>query len=391
VRADAIHEASVSGSRSAAEMLLPRLHLGGTALALVLGGAAALAMRALLWTAHASDSPHRYATLFELHASVMFGGIGLSALSCGVATSVVPEAMGASSPRTAWLAIIGWAAWVAALALSMGLLGPAQPIVALGAATVALGSTAIHLGSVCAAGVRRPMGWGAVAALAATAATAFLAVECGRQLFAQVSQAGPGLTFYRWQPTFTEVRVNAPNVALAAALGLHLVTRRPNVADRSERRSLVPALYFICGVIPAALLLAATSSLLGLMGPDIHLHDTYFETGAIHAGASVVLLATLAGVHASFAELVGRTYAEGLARAGAIVTAAGTLATSIGMLLLGTRGMPRRYATYLEDFEPLQQVIGVSAAAVAVGLALVVASMMAGRRLPPPQLSDSRA
>ncbi|MBX5480490.1 MAG: cbb3-type cytochrome c oxidase subunit I [Myxococcaceae bacterium] len=87
---------------------------------------------------------------------------------------------------------------------------------------------------------------------------------------------------------------------------------------------------------------------------DIHWHDTYFVVAHFHfimVGAS--LMAFFGALHYWFPKMFGRRYPEGLGIGAAVLIVFGFIATFLPQFLLGNAGMPRRYFTYPEQYQPL--------------------------------------
>ncbi|MDQ3908221.1 MAG: cbb3-type cytochrome c oxidase subunit I [Acidobacteriota bacterium] len=115
-----------------------------------------------------------------------------------------------------------------------------------------------------------------------------------------------------------------------------------------------------------------TGLFLASLGTDVHLTDTYFIVAHFHyvmVGGTVT--AYMAGLHNWWPKITGRMYPEGWGRFSALVVFVGFNLTFFPQFLLGTLGMPRRYAAYPAD-EPLWQVLNVMSTAgasiLAVGL-----------------------
>ena len=93
---------------------------------------------------------------------------------------------------------------------------------------------------------------------------------------------------------------------------------------------------------------------LGALAVDVHLHDTYFVVAHFHyvmMGGTVI--AFLGGLHYWWPKMFGRMYNEKLARIGCALVFIGFNVTFFTQFILGTRGMPRRYYNYLDQFQPL--------------------------------------
>lgn len=97
-----------------------------------------------------------------------------------------------------------------------------------------------------------------------------------------------------------------------------------------------------------------TGMFLGTLSVDVYLHDTYFIVAHFHytmMGGTV--MAFLAGLHYWWPKIWGRLYSEGWARVSALLIFVGFNMTFFTQFMLGTQGMPRRYYTYLDQYQPL--------------------------------------
>lgn len=168
------------------------------------------------------------------------------------------------------------------------------------------------------------------------------------------------------------IGVSVGNLALVIAW-LRAFVRAP----RGRHGAWIP---IALGLAPALLVWAFARGVLARLDADVHLHDTYFVVGAFHLEVWIVAATFLSGILAWSVPLFGRAPAASLARHGAVVTCLGALGHAITMLVLGSRGMPRRYAAYIPEFERLQHASSLAAFAVAAGAVLLVAAFVVGRR-----------
>lgn len=97
-----------------------------------------------------------------------------------------------------------------------------------------------------------------------------------------------------------------------------------------------------------------TGIFLGALSVDVHLHDTYFVVAHFHyvmMGGTVMAL--IGGVHYWWPKIWGRMYNEFWARISWALVFVGFNMTFFTQFILGSKGMPRRYYTYLDQYQPL--------------------------------------
>ncbi len=131
-----------------------------------------------------------------------------------------------------------------------------------------------------------------------------------------------------------------------------------------------------------------TGLFLGSLSTDMHLHDTYFVVAHFHyvmMGGTV--MAFLGGIHHWWPKMFGKMYNERWALVGAALVFIGFNMTFFTQFILGTKGMPRRYATYVDEFQALHQLSTVGSWILGVGflihLAVLATSFFGGKTAPP--------
>jgi len=127
---------------------------------------------------------------------------------------------------------------------------------------------------------------------------------------------------------------------------------------------------------------------LGALATDLHLHDSYFVVAHFHyvmMGGTII--AFVGGLHHWWPKMFGRMYNEKWAMLGCALVFIGFNVTFFTQFFLGTQGMPRRYASYVDEFQFLHQVSTVGSwfllAGFLVHLGTFIHSLVAGPKAPP--------
>jgi cytochrome c oxidase subunit 1 len=114
-----------------------------------------------------------------------------------------------------------------------------------------------------------------------------------------------------------------------------------------------------------------TGLFLGALATDVHLHDTYFVVAHFHyVMMGGTLIAFLGGLHHWWPKMFGRTYNEVWGRISCLLVFVGFNLTFFPQFILGTHGMPRRYATYQPQYTTLHQLSTIGALLLGLGLFL---------------------
>ncbi|MFG0334307.1 MAG: cytochrome c oxidase subunit I [Maioricimonas sp. JB049] len=128
-----------------------------------------------------------------------------------------------------------------------------------------------------------------------------------------------------------------------------------------------------------------TGLYLGSLATNVHLHDTYFVVAHFHyVMVGGTLIAFLGGLHYWWPKMFGRMYNEMWARISCLIIFVGFNATFFPQFVLGSRGMPRRYARYDTEFIYFHQFSTAGAMLLGFGLMLcagvLVHSLLRGRK-----------
>ncbi len=130
-----------------------------------------------------------------------------------------------------------------------------------------------------------------------------------------------------------------------------------------------------------------TGIILGLLPLDIHLHDTYYIVAHFHytmVGGTVV--AFIGGIHFWWPKMFGKLYSEFMAHIAFWIFFVGFNLSFLPQFVAGSKGMPRRYYTYLEEFTIYHQLSTFGSWLIALSIIMMfsyfVASLMNGEKAP---------
>src|ERR1039457_5630142 len=116
-----------------------------------------------------------------------------------------------------------------------------------------------------------------------------------------------------------------------------------------------------------------TGVMLGSLGLDIHLTETYFIVAHFHyVMVGGMVSAFMAGLHFWWPKMTGRMYPETLGRLAAVILFIGFNLTFFPQFILGYLGMPRRYHSYPPEFQVLNVMSTSGASILAIGYLLPV-------------------
>lgn len=126
---------------------------------------------------------------------------------------------------------------------------------------------------------------------------------------------------------------------------------------------------------------------LGALASDLHFHDSYFVVAHFHYvmfGGTVI--AFLAGIHHWWPKMFGRMYSELGGKIGCALVFIGFNMTFFIQFFLGSNGMPRRYASYVDEFQTMHVISSIGSFILALGfvvhLITFIHSLFLGEKAP---------
>ncbi|MFO0082464.1 MAG: cbb3-type cytochrome c oxidase subunit I [Phycisphaerales bacterium] len=131
-----------------------------------------------------------------------------------------------------------------------------------------------------------------------------------------------------------------------------------------------------------------TGLFLGALSVDLHLHDTYFVVAHFHyVMMGSTLIAFIGGIHHWWSKIFGKMYNDNWATIAFFFVFIGFNLTFLPQFVMGVHGMPRRYASYVDEFTIYHQLSTIGSFVMLIGfllhLCVFIHSLVAGRKAAP--------
>ncbi|WP_433632415.1 cbb3-type cytochrome c oxidase subunit I [Halomicrococcus sp. NG-SE-24] len=186
--------------------------------------------------------------------------------------------------------------------------------------------------------------------------------------------------------TGIDPRIRASFMAVSIAIAVPSAVKVFNWISTmwNGRVRLEPPMLFCVGAIATFIPGGVTGIFLASIPIDLIVHDTYYVVGHFHLIImGLIPFGVFAGVYYWFPILTGRMFDKRLAKVHFWLSFVGVAFTFMILLVIGMLGLPRRVASYPEQFELLQQLATGGAIVIALGQAVFVWNMLQSARKGP--------
>jgi cytochrome c oxidase subunit 1 len=184
--------------------------------------------------------------------------------------------------------------------------------------------------------------------------------------------------------TGIDPRIRASFMAVSIAIAVPSAIKVFNwLTTMWEGRIRLTAPMLLCiGAIGNFVIGGITGVFLAAIPVDLVLSDTYYVVGHFHfIVAGFIAAMMMAASYYWYPILTGRMYDRDLARLQAILFSIGSAITFGMLLIVGQLGLPRRYASYPEQFAPLMQVASVGAYVLGIATLMWLFNMVQSYRV----------
>ncbi|WP_248908747.1 cbb3-type cytochrome c oxidase subunit I [Halocatena marina] len=186
--------------------------------------------------------------------------------------------------------------------------------------------------------------------------------------------------------TGIDPRIRASFMAVSVAIAIPSAVKTFNWMTtmwEGHIRLTAPMLFCIGG-IGTFIIGGVTGVFLAAIPIDLLYHDTYYVVGHFHfIVVGIITFAAFAASYYWYPLLTGRMYDQLLAKVHAWLSIVGTVIAFGLMLINGALGLPRRYATYPEQFASLQQMMTIGAFLIFAGVIIWLYNMIQSYRIGP--------
>jgi cytochrome c oxidase subunit 1 len=184
--------------------------------------------------------------------------------------------------------------------------------------------------------------------------------------------------------TGIDPRIRASFMAVSLAIAVPSAVKTFNWITTIYNGRVRLAAPMLCLVTGVALFIpgGVTGIFLASIPVDLVYHDTYYVVGHFHLIiVGIIPFSMFAASYYWYPLIFGRWYDERLARVHIVLVTVGAILTFGALIVLGLLGLPRRYATYPEQFITLQQTASVGAALIFAGVNVWLYNMVQSYRV----------